>query len=106
MFLQYPPDPPPAREIPCMESTETNMCPRCVEMMATTEKCIRENPREALLASICAGFLIAQFPLGMVGAGILRLLRLTLKPAAILYGLMRMAEDCHCSHTEHRGSSS
>ena len=85
-----------------MESTETKTCPRCVEMMETTEKCIRKNPREALITSICAGFLIAQLPLGMVGAAILRLLRLTLKPAAILYGLMRMAEDCHCSRPEHR----
>ena len=85
-----------------MESTEKTLCPQCVERLARTEKCIRENPRQAALVSLGAGFLLAQFPLGLLIAAMLRLVLLVLKPVAILYGLYRLVEDgcCRRGHEE------
>jgi len=81
-----------------MESKESSICPRCVEAAANAEKCIREHPKESAIATMCAGFLIAQLPLRLLAAGLVRLFLLVLKPAAIIYGLYCMAEDCPCRH--------
>ena len=71
------------------------MCPQCVEAMARLEKCIRENPREAALTSLGAGFLLAQLPLRLLMATVARIVLLVLKPTVLLYGVYRMAEDMH-----------
>lgn len=81
-----------------MESSETTPCCRCVEVVAKAEECIRTHPTEAAVTSLCAGFLIAQLPLRLLAAAIARLILLVIKPAALLYGLYRLADDCYAKH--------
>ena len=76
-----------------MESKETSICPQCVETMARAEKCIREHPKEAALACLGAGFILAQLPLRLLLGAIARLAVLALKPAVLFYAMYRMAED-------------
>ena len=71
------------------------MCPRCVEAMAKMEKCIRENPGESALTSLIAGFFLAQLPLRLLISALARVILLILKPAVVLYGIYRMAEDIY-----------
>ena len=73
------------------QDIETGECRCCKEMVAKAAKCIREHPTEAAAASAIGGFLFAQFPL----RGLARMALRLLKPVAILYGLYRLAEDCH-----------
>ena len=70
-------------------------CPKCGEMVDKTSKCIREHPDEAALFSLGVGFLLAQFPLRLVMAALARVVLLVIKPAALLYGLFRLAEDVY-----------
>lgn len=74
---------------------ETSFCPKCGEMMEKTEQNIREHPDEAALLSLGIGFLLAQFPLRLLLAAVARAVLLALKPAALLYGFFRMAEDMY-----------
>ena len=61
--------------------------------MDKTEQNIREHPDEAALLSVAAGFVLAQFPLRFLLSALVRLVLMVLKPAALLYGLFRLAED-------------
>jgi hypothetical protein len=70
-------------------------CPKCGELVDHTAKCIREHPDEAALFSLGVGFLLAQFPLRFLMAAAARLVLLVIKPAALLYGLFRFAEDVY-----------
>ena len=81
-----------------MESKESSICPQCVEAAAKAEACIREHPKEATIVTLCAGYVLAQLPLRLLAAGLVRLVFLILKPAAILYGLYCLAENCPCRH--------
>jgi len=81
-----------------MESKETTACPRCVEAVAKIQECIREHPTEAAVGTLSAGFLLAQLPLRLLAAALVRLVLLVLKPTLLLYGLYRLAEDCYESH--------
>jgi hypothetical protein len=76
------------------EHKETVGCPCCKEMIAKAQTCIREHPAEAALVSGGAGFLIAQLPLRRLAAVGIGLGCALVKPAAIFYGLYRLAEDC------------
>lgn len=78
-----------------MESKETSMCPRCVATVAKAEKCIKEHPDEAALTSLGAGFILAQLPLRLLMSVLARLILLVLKPAVVLYGIYRLAEDVY-----------
>ena len=71
------------------------MCPRCVEAMAEAETCIREHPGQAALTCLGAGFVLAQFPLRLLMGALARLVMWILKPAVVLYGIYRLAEDIH-----------
>ena len=64
-------------------------------MAARARACIREHPDAAALVSGGAGFLFAQLPLRRLAAAGMGLGCALVKPAAILYGLYRLAEDCH-----------
>ena len=78
-----------------MESKETAICPRCVEMVDRAEKCIREHPRQAALTCLGAGFLLSRLPLRLLLSALARLILWFLKPAVLLYGIYRLAEDIH-----------
>ena len=72
------------------EHKEAAGCRCCEETVAKARACIREHPTEAALVSGCAGFLFAQLPLRQLVAVGLWLV----KPAAVVYGLYRLADDC------------
>jgi hypothetical protein len=72
------------------EHKEAAGCRCCEETVARARTCIRERPAEAALISGCAGFLFAQLPLRRLVAVGLWLV----KPAAVFYGLYRLADDC------------
>jgi len=63
-------------------------------MTAPVKTCIREHPAQAALVSLGVGFLVAQLPLRLLAAALVRLMVWVLKPTLILYGLYRLAEDC------------
>ena len=83
-----------------MESKETGMCPQCKEAMDQAETCIREHPRQAALACLGAGFLLSLLPLRLLLSALVRLILCLLKPAVMLYGVYRLAEDVHARRQE------
>jgi hypothetical protein len=78
---------------------ERPFCPKCGEIKDNTEKCIRDHPDEAALLGLGAGFLLAQLPLRFLAAAVIRAVVMVLKPAALLYGLFRLAEDFHAQRS-------
>ena len=64
------------------------------EIKAQLEMRIRENPTQAAWISLGIGFLLARLPLRYLVGGLLVLIVRMLKPAILVYGLLRMAEDC------------
>lgn len=70
----------------------------CEQTAARARACIREHPAEAALVSGFAGFLFAHLPLRNLVAVVLWMV----KPAAVVYGLYRLADDCRagrcCCH--------
>ena len=83
-----------------MESKQTAMCPQCKEAVDRAETCIREHPMEAALTSLGMGFVLAHLPLRLLGSVLLSTVLLLLKPAMILYGIYRLAEDIHTRRQE------
>ena len=69
-----------------------------MEAAARAQACIQTHPAQAAWVSLGAGFLLAQLPLRLLATALARLLVLVLKPTLILYGLYRLAEDCHEGH--------
>ena len=67
----------------------------CNETTAQVQACIREHPAQAAWVSVGVGLLLAQLPLRLLATALARLGVWMLKPALILYGLYRLAEDCH-----------
>ena len=76
-----------------MESTEKPICPKCCEALARAKKCIRAHPEEAAITSLSAGFFLAQLPLRNLVGALVRMIRLLLKPAAMLYLLYRLTGE-------------
>ncbi|XHR28005.1 MAG: hypothetical protein ACFUZC_19005 [Chthoniobacteraceae bacterium] len=70
-------------------------CPKCGETVEKTAQCIREHPEKAALFSLGIGFLLAQLPLRLVMAAVASLVLTVIKPAALIYGLFRLAEDVY-----------
>jgi len=71
------------------------MCPQCREAMKKAKTCIREHPGQAALTCLGAGFLLSQLPLRLLIGSFVRLVLWLLKPAVMLYGIYRLAEDVH-----------
>lgn len=57
------------------------------------EEFIRENPIESALGAMGIGFLLAQFPLRYIVAGLVQLTLLLLKPAVLLYAAVKVLQD-------------
>ena len=66
----------------------------CKGTMDTAQTCIREHPAQAAWVSLAVGLLLAQLPLRLLATALVRLMVWVLKPALVLYGLYRLAEDC------------
>ena len=66
----------------------------CKETTDQAQACIREHPVQAAWVSLGIGFLLALLPLRLLATALVRLMVWVLKPALVLYGLYRLAEDC------------
>ena len=54
---------------------------------------IREHPRQSALGALGIGILLAQLPLRILATGLMGVLLMLLKPAALLYAGIKIAED-------------
>ena len=59
-------------------------------VLSQTEDYVREKPAQSLLYAFVAGFILNRLPVGRVIGGVLRLARLALKPAILIYGATKL----------------
>lgn len=63
------------------------------EALSASEEFVREHPTQSALIAAGVGFLIAQLPVRILAAGLIKGTLLLLKPVAVLYALSRLIGD-------------
>jgi hypothetical protein len=62
------------------------------QILSETETYVRENPVQSLAYALLAGFVLNRLGIGRIVRGIVRLARLALKPAILIYGAAKLYE--------------
>ena len=60
------------------------------DIHAQTESYVRENPTQAVLSAIGAGFVLRLLPLGALVGALVRLALFALRPAIFIYGAVAL----------------
>jgi predicted nucleic-acid-binding protein len=60
------------------------------DVLGQTEEYVRENPGQALLYALVAGYILNRLPVGRMVGTLLRLSFFALKPAILIYGATKL----------------
>ena len=69
------------------------------EFHAQTEEYVRNNPTQAVLSAVGAGFVLRLLPLGAILGALVRLALFALRPAIFIYGAVALYKHFQESQT-------
>ena len=64
------------------------------DLRGRTEEMVREYPAQSAVAALVAGFAFALLPIGSIIFGIIRLALHLVKPALLIFGAVKLFEEC------------
>ena len=76
------------QELPNLNTDELKQ--RFNDLHAQTESYVRDNPTQAVLSAVGAGFILRLLPLTAILSAILRLALFALRPAIFIYGAVTL----------------
>jgi hypothetical protein len=79
-----------SKEIPTnfMNGDMSDLKQRLADFQAQTEEYVRENPSQAVLSAVGAGFILRLLPVGAIVGMLVRLAIFLARPALFIYGAM------------------
>ena len=76
------------QDLPNMNADDIEQ--RFNEFHAQTENYVRDNPTQAVLSAMGAGFVLRLLPLGAMSSALVRLALFALRPAIFIYGAVAL----------------
>ena len=71
------------------------------DLHAQTESYVRDNPTQAVLSAVGAGFVLRLLPLTSIVSAILRLMLFALRPALFIYGAVTLYKHFQAQPGQH-----
>ena len=73
------------------------------DLHAQTESYVRENPTQAVLSAVGAGFVLRLLPITSIVSAILRLALFALRPALFIYGAVTLYKHFQTAPNQQQG---
>lgn len=72
------------------------------EFQSQGEEYVRQNPSQAVLSALAAGFVLRLLPLGAIIGALVRLALLAVRPAVFIYGAVSLYKHFQNTASDHQ----